>query len=92
MRAAEEFFFVDHNGACGAILLSLYLEAQTLPGEHSKTMISSIEDWYGHAIEKEFVPFDVATTVLAAPRKRTHASGAARASMGGRAKKSSWAA
>jgi hypothetical protein len=57
MRAAEEFFFVDRDGACGAALLSLYLEAQTLPGEHAKRMISRIEDWYRRAIEKEFVAF-----------------------------------
>jgi hypothetical protein len=57
MHAAEEFFFMDREGACGAILLSLYLEAQTLPGEHANGMIACIEDWYRQAIEKEFVPF-----------------------------------
>jgi hypothetical protein len=57
MHAAEEFIFVDRDGACGAILLSLYLEAQSLPGERAKGMISSIEDWYRRAIEKEFVAF-----------------------------------
>ena len=61
MRAAEEFFSADRDGACGAILLSLYLEAQTLPGEHSNAMISIIEDWYHRAIEKEFVPFATKT-------------------------------
>ena len=57
MCAAEEFFSADRDGACGAILLSLYLEAQTLPGEHANGMIACIEDWYRQAIEKEFVPF-----------------------------------
>jgi hypothetical protein len=63
MCAAEEFFSADRDGACGAILLSLYLEAQTLPGEHPNAMILSIEDWYHRAIEKELVPF---TTKIAA--------------------------
>jgi hypothetical protein len=40
-------------------LLSLYLEAQTLLGEQAKRMISSIDDWYRCAIEKEFNPFAI---------------------------------
>ena len=60
-HAAEEFFFMDREGACGAILLSLCLEAQTLPGEHSNAMILSVEDWYRRAIEKELVPFTTKT-------------------------------
>ena len=59
LQAAEELFFIDPEGACGAVLLSLYLEAQTLPGEQAKGMISSIEDWYRRAIEKEFNPFAI---------------------------------
>ena len=59
LQAAEELFFIDPEGACGAVLLSLYLEAQTLPSEQAKGMISSIEDWYRRAIEKEFNPFAI---------------------------------
>ena len=59
LQAAEELFFIDPEGACGAVLLSLYLEAQTLLDEEAKGMISSIEDWYRRAIEKEFNPFAI---------------------------------
>jgi hypothetical protein len=57
LQAAEELFCINRDGACGAGLLSLYLEAQTLLGEQAKRMISSIEDWYRRAVEKEFNPF-----------------------------------
>ena len=59
LQAAEELFFIDPEGACGAVLLSLYLEAQTLPDEEAKGMISSIEDWHRRAIEKEFNLFAI---------------------------------
>ena len=59
LQAAEELFVIDPEGACGAVLLSLYLEAQTLPDEEAKVMISSIEDWHRRAIEKEFNPFAI---------------------------------
>jgi hypothetical protein len=66
LQTAEELSFLDPEGARGAILLSLYLEAQTLSGERAKGLISSIEDWYRRAIEKEFNLFaiDVGTTAL----------------------------
>ena len=57
LQAAEELFFIGPEGACGAALLSLYLEAQTLPD--AKGMISSIEDWHRRAIEKEFNLFAI---------------------------------
>ena len=59
LQTAEELFFIDSEGACGAVLLSLYLEAQTLPGEEAKGMISGIEDWHRRAIEKEFNLFAI---------------------------------
>jgi hypothetical protein len=59
LQAAEELFVIDPEGACGAVLLSLYLEAQTLPDEEAKVMISSIEDWHRRAIEKEFNLFAI---------------------------------
>jgi hypothetical protein len=59
LQTAEELSFLDPEGACGAILLSLYLEAQTLPGEQAKGMISNIEDWHRRAIEKEFNLFAI---------------------------------
>ena len=40
-------------------MLSLYLEAQTLLDGEAKGMISSIEDWYRRAIEKEFNLFAI---------------------------------
>jgi hypothetical protein len=54
MQTAEESFGSNPDEACGAGLLSLYLEAQTFPGEDAKMMVSSIEEWYRRAIEKEF--------------------------------------
>jgi hypothetical protein len=59
LQAAEELFVIDPEGACGAVLLSLYLEAQTLPDEEAKVMISSIEDWHRRAIEKDFNLFAI---------------------------------
>jgi hypothetical protein len=55
LQAAEDSFFTDRDGACGAGLLGLYLEAQTSPDEQAKRMVSSIADWYRRAIMKEFI-------------------------------------
>jgi hypothetical protein len=59
LQAAEEFRYINRDAACGAELLSLYLEAQTLLGEQAKRMISSIEGWYRRAIENEFNLFAI---------------------------------
>ena len=59
LQAAEEFFYINRDGACGAGLLSLYLEAQTLLGEQAERVISSIDDWYRRAIQKEFNLFAI---------------------------------
>jgi hypothetical protein len=40
-------------GASGLALLSLYLEAQTLPGEQAKRLVSSIANWHRQAVEKD---------------------------------------
>ena len=54
MRVAEEFSGEDLDWACGAGLLSLYLEAQTFPTDDAREMVLRIEDWYRTAIETEF--------------------------------------
>jgi hypothetical protein len=54
MRVAEEFIGEDLDWACGAGLLSLYLEAQTFPTDDAREMVLRIEDWYRTAIETEF--------------------------------------
>jgi hypothetical protein len=54
MKVAEEFIGEDPNWACGAGLLSLYLEAQTFPTDDAREMVLRIEDWYRSAIETEF--------------------------------------
>jgi hypothetical protein len=59
LQAAEEFFYINRDGACGAGLLSLCLEAQTLLGEQAERVISSIDDWYRRAIQKEFNLFAI---------------------------------
>jgi hypothetical protein len=41
------------TGASDLALLSLYLEAQTLPGEQAKRLVSSIADWHMRAVEKD---------------------------------------
>jgi hypothetical protein len=54
MQVAEEFIAEDPDWACGAGLLSLYVEAQTLPTDEAREMVLRIEDWYQDAIETEF--------------------------------------
>ena len=54
MQVAEEFMAEDPDWACGAGLLSLYVEAQTLPTDEAREMVLRIEDWYQNAIETEF--------------------------------------
>jgi hypothetical protein len=44
----------DPDWACGAGLLSLYVEAQTFPSDEASEMVLRIEDWYQNAIETEF--------------------------------------
>jgi hypothetical protein len=53
LRIAEELYGDDPDWACGAGLLSLYLEAQTFPGEQAKRMVMKIDNWYRHAAENE---------------------------------------
>jgi hypothetical protein len=57
LRAAEELFRDDPDWACGAGLLSLYLEAQTFSGEQAKKMVLRIENWYRHATQDELSRF-----------------------------------
>jgi len=54
MQVAEEFMAEDPDWACGAGLLGLYVEAQTLPTGEAREMVLRIEDWYQNAIETEF--------------------------------------
>jgi hypothetical protein len=54
MQVAEEFIGEDIDWACGAELMSLYLEAQTFRTEEAREMVLRIEDWYRSAIETEF--------------------------------------
>jgi hypothetical protein len=54
MQVAEEFIGGDPDWACGAGLLSLYVEAQTSPTDEASEMVLRIEDWYQNAIETEF--------------------------------------
>jgi hypothetical protein len=54
MKVAEELIGEDPDWACGAGLLSLYLEAQTFPTDDAREMALRIEDWYRTAIETEF--------------------------------------
>jgi hypothetical protein len=54
MQVAEEFIGENIDWACGAELLSLYLEAQTFLNDKGREMVLRIEDWYRCAIETEF--------------------------------------
>ena len=54
MQVAEEFIAEDPDWACGAGLLSLYVEAQPLPIDEAREMVLRIEDWHQNAIETEF--------------------------------------
>jgi hypothetical protein len=54
MEVAEEFIGGDPDWACGAGLLSLYVEAQTFPTDEAREMVLRIEDWHQNAIETEF--------------------------------------
>jgi hypothetical protein len=54
MQVAEEFIGEDADWACGAGLLSLYLEAQTFSTDEAREMVLRIEDWHQNAIETEF--------------------------------------
>jgi hypothetical protein len=54
MQVAEEFIGEDPDWACGAGLLSLYLEAQTFSTDEAREMVLRIEDWHQNAIETEF--------------------------------------
>ena len=53
LQTAKQAFRDFPNGANGAALLSLYLEAQTLPGEQAQGLVLSIEDWHRRAIEND---------------------------------------
>ena len=57
LRATQELYREDPNWACGAGLLSLYLEAQTLSSESAKRMVWKIENWYRHAAEDQLSRF-----------------------------------
>jgi hypothetical protein len=53
MTAAREGVGTSLWGATGLGLLSLYLEAHTLPIDHAKQILSSIECWYGEALRND---------------------------------------
>lgn len=55
LETAEAYFSEDRNGACGAILLSLYLEAQASQVDRGKEMIASIEQWHRQAVARELI-------------------------------------
>jgi hypothetical protein len=46
LRLAKEQFNRTPNGSCGAGLLGLYLEAQTLPGTRARQTVLAVEDWH----------------------------------------------
>jgi hypothetical protein len=53
LKMGKEAFGVNQRGACGVGLLSIYLEAQTLPGDQAKRLVSDIENWYLRAIKSD---------------------------------------
>ncbi len=54
LQVAEELFKCDFDLACGAGLLSFYLEAQTSPEERARRLLSIIRSWYFDAVDSEF--------------------------------------
>lgn len=43
-------------GSYGGALLSLYLEAQTLPGPQAQALVETIENWHMRAVERDIKP------------------------------------
>ena len=56
LEGARQGFRMAPYGASGHALLSLYLEAQTLPGEQAQRLVASIEDWHKRAVERDLSP------------------------------------
>jgi hypothetical protein len=53
LRGAQGAFYSSGHGASGAALLSLYLEAQTLPGDKAKRVIADVEEWHRRAVKSD---------------------------------------